>query len=272
MAQPKRARWDRQLRVGALLVAFGISASLWLSGCGPSQQPVEAAPQSLPTPAGQSADPSPSPSPSPTRAPAATSPAATSPAAPTQTVPFPDLARRVEGDPLALGRVDAPLVLIEFADFRCPYCGVFARETKPALVEDYVNQGLLRIEWHDAPIFGEQSIDAAVAARAAGQQGQFWSYYDALFAYDGRDHQELSRERLVDLARQIGLPDLTAFETALDDPELRALVQADYQQVLELGIYTTPTFLIGQTPITGAQPLETFRQAIETEKQRAGVS
>ena len=76
------------------------------------------------------------------------------------------LARRDFDDPMAVGRVDAPVVMVEYSDFQCPYCGRFARETKPELLRQYVERGVLRIEWRNFPIFGEESERAARAAWA----------------------------------------------------------------------------------------------------------
>lgn len=182
---------------------------------------------------------------------------------------LPDLSRRIESDPTALGAVDAPVVLVEFADYRCPFCGVFARDTLPSIVADYVDRGQLRIEWRDVPIFGEQSVNAAVAARAAGQQGRFWEYSAAIFAYPGSDHQALPRERLLAIAAEAGVPELGTFEAALDDPALAAAVSADLAEAQALGVQSTPAFVIGRTPLMGAQPVEAFRAAIETELSRA---
>lgn len=67
------------------------------------------------------------------------------------------LARRGVGDPLAVGRADAPVVMVEYADFKCGYCGKFARDSEPALIKKYVEDGTLRIEWRNFPIFGNQS-------------------------------------------------------------------------------------------------------------------
>lgn len=185
---------------------------------------------------------------------------------------MPDLSRRLEGDPLALGDVDAPVVMLEFADFRCPYCGVFAREALPEIVEDYVDAGLLRIEWWDAPIFGGESFDAAVAARAAGEQGMFWEYYDALFSYEGSDHQDLPKERLLEIAEEIGIPDMAEFEADLDNPELSEAVGTDFGLAQSIGAYSTPAFIIGTTPIMGAQPIHVFHEAIQEELEKAGAA
>lgn len=71
------------------------------------------------------------------------------------------LARRDSGDALAVGRADAPVVMIEYSDFQCPFCGRFARETEPELNRSHVDRGVLRIEWRNFPVFGEESEQAA---------------------------------------------------------------------------------------------------------------
>ncbi|WDH80068.1 thioredoxin domain-containing protein [Microbacterium esteraromaticum] len=182
----------------------------------------------------------------------------------------PDLSRRIDGDVAALGAVDAPVVMIEYADYRCPYCGVFALDTMPQLVADYIDTGKLRIEWRDVPLFGEDSFNAAVAARAAGQQGLFWEYHHAVYAFQGDSRKDLPREQLLELADEAGVPDLAAFETALDDPALQQAVAADAQEAQAIGVQSTPAFLIGQTPVMGAQPIDVFRQVIDGELARVG--
>ncbi|MHB1235294.1 MAG: DsbA family protein [Microbacteriaceae bacterium] len=183
----------------------------------------------------------------------------------------PDLARRVPNDPLALGSVSAPVVMIEYADFRCPFCAAFNRDTMPALIKGYVDTGVLRIEWRDFPVFGQQSIDAAVAARAAGEQGKFWQYHDALYALaPAGAHADLTRAVLIQTARTVGVADMNAFTRELDSPALLKLVQADAEQAQSLGASGTPSFLIGNQPIVGAQPLSVFQQAIDQQKTASG--
>lgn len=182
-----------------------------------------------------------------------------------------DLERRTPDDPLALGAVDAPVVMVEYSDFRCPFCAVYAKEIQPVLIEEYVDEGLLRIEWRDLPIFGQQSMEAAVAGRAAARQGHFWEFNRAAYAgATERGHQELPRERLIEIAKEAGVPDIDAFTKDLDDPELVGDVSVDTQEATSIGAQSTPTFLIGDTPILGAQPIDVFRQAIDQELARAG--
>jgi len=185
-------------------------------------------------------------------------------------LPALDLARRIAGDPTALGDLKAPVVLIEYADYRCPFCGIFARDTMPKLVDEYVKSGVLRIEWRDFPIYGQQSVDAAVAARAAGEQGLFWKYHAAVYAAaPERAHLALPPERLREIAKSVGVPDMARFELDMNSSTLLGLVDADAKEGASLGVTGTPTFVINNIPIVGAQPIDVFRTAIESALAQA---
>ncbi|WP_338749141.1 DsbA family protein [Janibacter alittae] len=182
------------------------------------------------------------------------------------------LARRDADDPTAMGDVDAPLVLIEYADYRCPYCGVFNQDTLPTIVEEYVDTGKVRIEWRDLPLFGEQSSDAAVAARAAGRQDRFWEYHDAVYAdAPERGHLEVTRDKLLAWAEEVDVPDTEQFEEDLDDPQLLDLVEADAREGQQVGATGTPTFVIGHEALVGAQPIGLFRDLLDDQLEAVGV-
>lgn len=193
--------------------------------------------------------------------------AGSAPAAATSAAQQPavDLARNEPGDPLSLGADDAPVVLVEYSDYRCPFCSVWARETKPALMK-YVEDGTLRIEHHELPIFGEESVLAAIAGRAAANQGRFWEFYDAVHEVaPTQGHPPLPKETLLQFAQQVGIPDLAKFEADLSDPQIQADVQADAQQAIDLGASSTPLFVLNGEPIMGAQPAEVFIEKIEQQ-------
>lgn len=181
------------------------------------------------------------------------------------------LARREAKDPLAVGRADAPVVLIEYADFLCGYCGKFARDTEPELIKKYVDKGVLRIEWRNFPIFGQASEDSARAAWAAGQQGRFWEFHSAAYA-EGEKEKGFSKSRLRELAKQAGVPDLDRFARDLDSEAAKASVSRDQEEAYGLGATSTPSFLVNGRPIAGAQPMESFTQAIEAAQQAAARS
>ncbi|MEV3989531.1 DsbA family protein [Streptomyces sp. NPDC049837] len=184
---------------------------------------------------------------------------------------YPELekyARRDAKDPLAVGRADAPVVLIEYADFKCGYCGKFARETEPELMKKYVDEGTLRIEWRNFPIFGEESERAARAAWAAGQQGRFWQFHKAAYA-EGAKEKGFGKDRVLALAREAGVPDADRFGRDLDSEAARQAVAKDQEQAYTLGATSTPSFLVNGRPIAGAQPMETFTTAIESARREA---
>ncbi|WP_128978016.1 DsbA family protein [Streptomyces roseicoloratus] len=184
---------------------------------------------------------------------------------------YPELeayARRDASDGLALGRADAPVVLIEYADFKCGFCGKFARDTEPELVKKYVDAGTLRIEWRNFPIFGEESEAAARASWAAGQQGRFWEFHKAAYA-PGAKEKGFGEERLTALAKEAGVADLARFTRDADSAAAREAVSKDQEQGYSLGATSTPSFLVNGRPIAGAQPMETFTEAIEAAAKAA---
>ncbi|WP_157534997.1 DsbA family protein [Nocardia inohanensis] len=175
------------------------------------------------------------------------------------------LARRDAADPLAQGRADAPVVMVEYSDFQCPFCRTFGRKIEPQLIADYVDKGVLRIEWRNYPIFGEESTTAAHAAWAAGQQGKFWEFHDTLMANapEKKNTGALTPDRMAELAEQAGVPDIAKFRTDLDSPAAAAAVQRDVTEAYSLGVSSTPAFLINGRPVLGAQPIEQFQAVIE---------
>ncbi|MGW3325049.1 DsbA family protein [Streptomyces virginiae] len=178
------------------------------------------------------------------------------------------LARREPGDKLAVGRADAPVVLIEYSDFKCGYCGKFARDTEPELVKKYVQDGTLRIEWRNFPIFGAESEAAAKAAWAAGQQDRFDAFHAAAYA-GGSKEKGFAEPRLVELAREAGVPDLERFTADMAGEQAAAALRKDQEEGYRIGVTSTPSFLLNGRPIAGAQPLDTFTAAIAGAKAEA---
>ncbi len=179
-----------------------------------------------------------------------------------------DIERRDEGDLLAAGPVDAPVTLVVFSDYQCPYCARWSEETLPLMMER-AEAGDLRIEWRDVNIFGEASERAALASHAAAQQGAFWEYHDALYPQgETRSEGELSQEALVGLAGELGL-DTDQFATDMASDEAQAEIDRNAELGLGLGAYSTPAFILGGQPIVGAQPSQVFVDAFETALAQA---
>lgn len=253
--------------IATIVVALVAGLIAWMAmsgrgGNGQAQTPT-ATPPAATTEVQQPAQPAPAP----------TQPAPTEQAAP-QT-PSPEieelllgLQRRDAEDTMAVGDVDAPVVMIEYADYRCPYCAQHHRETRPELTR-LVEDGTLRIEFRDLVIFDETSLMAALGGRGAAAQGLLEEYQAEVFALSDEGHGDYTREDLVEIAEQIGVEDLEAFEAAFDDPEILAAVQADTQEARSIGITSTPSFLINTQVVQGAYPLAHFEQIIGAERAKA---
>jgi protein-disulfide isomerase len=133
------------------------------------------------------------------------------------------------------------------------------------LVEEYVESGTLRMEWRDFPYLGQGSLDAAVAARAAQEQGKFWEYHDLLYENQSGG---FPKEKLVELAREAGL-DVERFEVDLASREYEQTAIEDFQEGQQRGISGTPTFVINGKVLAGMQPVGVFEDAIEQAKREA---
>jgi protein-disulfide isomerase len=176
--------------------------------------------------------------------------------------PFAHVVRRDPKDPAALGDVDAPVVMVNYSEFQCPFCGKFARDTKPALRE-YVDDGTLRIEWRNFPYLGPESKLAAKAAYAAGEQGRFWEFHDALFADQQPPNSgRLTEGFLVAKAEEVGL-DTGRFRDDMSSTKAADAVEKDFREGQSIGVTGTPAFLVNGQPIMGAQPTEVFVDAVE---------
>jgi protein-disulfide isomerase len=132
-------------------------------------------------------------------------------------------------------------------------------------VESYVEDGTLRLEWRDFPYLGQESVNAALAARAAQDQGAFWEYHDLLYENQSGG---FSDERLIDLARETGL-DVEEFEEDLASGRFEQAVAEDFREGQRMGITGTPTFVINGRVLAGLQPQGVYESAIEQAKEEA---
>ena len=179
-----------------------------------------------------------------------------------------EVPRRDPADPLALGRVDAPVVLAEWGDFQCPFCRLYATTTEPELIRRYVDAGLVRIEWHDFAYLGPESVLEARAARAAGAQGRFWDFHAALYRDQPPENRgDVTPDTLAATAARLGL-DVERFRRDLADPGIAAAVSADQELGARLGVGGVPSFVVGDQLIFGAQPLPTFTTALDAALAR----
>ena len=147
-------------------------------------------------------------------------------------------------DPQSIGSADAPVVVEVWADFQCPFCGLFTHALEPSLLRTEVLPGTARIVYRDFAFLGAESTTAAVAARCAGQQGRFWEFHDLLFAsQQGENQGAFSDATMSQLANYLDL-DSTRFAACVKDPALIAAVEQSRAEGQQLGIKGTPTLRI----------------------------
>ena len=156
------------------------------------------------------------------------------------------------------GPDDAPVIIVEFADFQCPFCRK-AQPTVTQILETYGDQ--VRLIHMDFPLSQHPAAQgAAIAARCADEQGQFWPYHDALYA----NQADLSHARFKSIARTLGLAAAT-FDACLDSQRYASEIAADQSVGRQIGVSSTPSFVINHKALAGAASFAQFRALIDQE-------
>lgn len=170
-------------------------------------------------------------------------------------------------DGRALGAPEAPVVVELWEDFQCPACSRFTRVVEPSVVERFVPAGNVRVVFRDFAFLGAESIDAAVAARCAGEQDAFWPYHDWLYAnQNGENTGWFSQARLADIATRLQL-DRTAFDGCVARSDVRGDVASETAEGRALGVASTPTVMVNGVPFDGSTSddlLTTIQSAVDT--------
>ncbi len=177
----------------------------------------------------------------------------------------------IDDDP-QLGAADAKVTIIEFADYQCPVCRAFWRDTLPRIKKEYVDTGKVRIVFRDFPIqeIHPEATAAAIASECADDQGKFFEFHDKVFREQDRRGRDVVRFRATDLKRwgaDIGL-DAAAFNECVDAERHKAEVAKDHQNGADVGINGTPIFFINGRVVAGAQPFAAFQRVIEEELKK----
>jgi protein-disulfide isomerase len=142
-----------------------------------------------------------------------------------------------------LGRPSAPVLVEEYGDFQCPVCGQWERDVYPT-VRRLVDQGRIRFEYHPIAFIGPESVAAANAAEAAGDEGRFWAYHDLLFADQAPENSgALTTDRLLELGRQVGVTS-PQFQQEVRDGTYDTWVRQVTDQSSQRGVVQTPTVLV----------------------------
>jgi len=171
-----------------------------------------------------------------------------------------------------LGSPNAPVEVIEFADFECPACGQFATLTEPDVRTRLVNTGQVRVRYIDYPLpMHKNTWDASLAAACANDQGKFWEMHDALFANQDRWNGEATRRPrgvIADLAKGIGL-DMTKYGSCMDADTHRAKIQSHLAEAEKRNIGQTPTFVFNGTVVPSALAYDRFKAYVDEAAKAA---
>lgn len=167
-----------------------------------------------------------------------------------------------DDDPF-LGKKDAPVTIVEFSDYECPFCVRFYQQTLSQIKSNYVETGKAKFVYRDFPLsFHQQAESAAIAANCAGKQEKYFEFHDKIFNNGGAagksnaDYKKWAQELKLDIAQ---------WEECLSDPAQKQEIQKDIRNGSAVGVSGTPGFIINGKLISGAQPFSVFQQVIEAE-------
>src|SRR3989344_8918289 len=141
-------------------------------------------------------------------------------------------------DDVVLGNLDAPVTLVEFGDYQCPFCGRFFAQAEPKIREEYIRTGKVKMIYRDFAFLGPESVAAAMASQCAAEQKKFWEYHDGLYTaevVDGKEHNgNLSETFFKSLATSLGL-DRVRFDSCLSSDKYLKEIENDYNDGLAAG-------------------------------------
>jgi protein-disulfide isomerase len=179
--------------------------------------------------------------------------------APRPSQPAPTVEVSEDDDPV-LGDANAPVTIIEFSDYECPFCTRFWSQTLPQIKTNYIDTGQVKLVYRDFPLgFHANAQKAAEAAECAEDQGKYWEMHDKLFETGALDVSSLKQH-----AADLGL-DSSQFDSCLDTGKYTSEVQKDIQDGAAAGVSGTPSFFINGVKVVGAQPYAAFQQIIDSQ-------
>ncbi|PIN73705.1 hypothetical protein COV20_05790 [Candidatus Woesearchaeota archaeon CG10_big_fil_rev_8_21_14_0_10_45_16] len=164
----------------------------------------------------------------------------------------------VDGNPM-VGSLSAPITIVEFSDFQCPFCGQFFKETLPQLEKDYIETGRVKLVFKQFPLPSHPEAEAAaLASLCANEQGKFWQYHDLLFSRQS----DLRWANYPKWAGELGL-DQAKFEDCMNTQKYLDKVNEDMEQGKQNGVTGTPAFFINGELLSGNQPYSTFKKGLD---------
>lgn len=162
-----------------------------------------------------------------------------------------------------LGNQDAPISIVEFADFQCPFCGRYHTAVAPTIFQEYIQTGKAKLIYKHVAFLGPESVYAAVASECAANQDKFWEFHDYLFEHQqGENEGAFNKDKLLAFGQALNL-DAAQFEKCVTNDETVARVQADTEEAQKFGVSSTPTFFVNGKPLVGLKSVDEFRQVLD---------
>lgn len=179
----------------------------------------------------------------------------------------------IGGRDVVLGDAKAPVTLIEYGDFQCPFCAKFHAEVGPQLREEYIKTGKVKMVFRNLQFLGPESAEAGEAAECAKDQSSFWAFHDAIYEEelrDGREHNgNLNRDFFLRTAQALRL-NTNEFVACYDSNKYADQIAQDRDAAAAVGANSTPTTFVNGRLLRGALPYADFKEAIEEELKNSG--
>ena len=183
---------------------------------------------------------------------------------PSQNAPAPvvDMKKLVDDDAV-LGDAKAPVTIVEFSDYQCPFCTRFYQQTEKQIYDTYIKTGKVKFIYRDFPLsFHQNAQKAAEAAECADEQGKYFAMHDKMFDKSQADGTGIAVADLKSYAKELGL-DTAKFNDCLDSGKMASETQKDQADGMAAGVQGTPGFFVNGVEISGAQPFSVFQQVID---------
>lgn len=165
-----------------------------------------------------------------------------------------------------LGNKNAKVTIVEFADFRCPFCERWHQDAGKSIIKDYVDTGKAKFAFRHFAFLGPASTTAANASECANEQGKFWDYHNYFYEHQPpeSDTSMYTTDKLTDVAKSLGMNE-SQFKSCLDSTKYAKNVSDDLAAGQKAGVSGTPTVFVNGTILVGAQPYTAFKDLIEKE-------
>jgi len=161
------------------------------------------------------------------------------------------------------GNKNAKVLVVEWADFQCPFCEQFFSQVEPQIKKDYIDTGKIQFAFRDFAFLGQESNDAANAARCANDQGKYWDFHDYLYSHQVSENSKtFSTDNLKKFGADMGL-DTTQFNSCIDSNKYASAVTDDINAGKNVGVSGTPTVYVNGVQLVGAQPYSAFKAEID---------